>query len=116
MPLMSRLTCCNIGQFKTACLLWAYCETLKLIETLLPMNGLSYPDHRELTPIKTGAALMGAVIFVIINTIGFNIDHTVFVILPCFIVAHLIGYFTDVYCNVAWAIWSPIVSCLRHYH
>lgn len=52
MALMSRLTCCNIGQSKTACLLWAYCETLKLIETLLPMNGLSYLDHRELNLIK----------------------------------------------------------------
>lgn len=52
MPLMSRLTCCNIGQSKTVCLLWAYCETLKLIETLLPMNGLSYLDHPELNLIK----------------------------------------------------------------
>ena len=63
--------------------------------------------------ILTGAGLMGAVIFIMMNTIGFNIDHTVFVMLPCFIVAHLLGYFTNIYCNISWAIWSPIINRLR---
>ena len=63
--------------------------------------------------ILTGAALMGAVIFILMNTIGFNIDHTVFVLLPCFIVAHLLGYFTDIYCNISWAVWSPLINRLR---
>ena len=63
--------------------------------------------------ILTGAALMGAAIFALMNTIGFNIDHTIFVLLPCFIVAHLIGHFTDIYCNISWAVWSPIINRLR---
>ena len=63
--------------------------------------------------ILTGAALMGAVIFILMHTIGFNIDHTIFVLLPCFIVAHLIGHFTDIYCNISWAVWSPLINRLR---
>ena len=63
--------------------------------------------------ILTGAALMGAVIFILMHTTGFNIDHTVFIILPCFIVAHLIGHFTDIYCNISWAVWSPLINRLR---
>ena len=63
--------------------------------------------------ILNGAALMGAVIFILMHTIGFNIDHTVFVLLPCFIVAHLIGHFTDIYCNISWAVWSPLINRLR---
>ena len=63
--------------------------------------------------ILTGAALMGAAIFAMMNTIGFNIDHTVFVMLPCFIVAYVLGYFTDIYCNISWAAWSPIINRLR---
>jgi hypothetical protein len=63
--------------------------------------------------ILTGAALMGAIIFVMMKTTGFNIDHTVFVLLPCFIVAHLIGHFTDIYCNISWAVWSPAINRLR---
>ena len=63
--------------------------------------------------ILTGAVLMGAVIFILIHTISFNIDHTVFIILPCFIVAQLIGHFTDIYCNISWAVWSPLINRLR---
>ena len=66
--------------------------------------------------ILTGAGLMGAVIFAMMNTTGFNIDHTIFVLLPCFIVAHLIGHFTDIYCNISLAVWSPIISRLQHFH
>ena len=38
---------------------------------------------------------MGALILVMTNTIGLNINHTVSVILQCFIVAHLLGYSTN---------------------
>ena len=37
--------------------------------------------------ILTGAGIMAPFIFVMMNTVGFNIDHTVFVMLPWFIVA-----------------------------
>jgi hypothetical protein len=63
--------------------------------------------------IFTGVALMGAVIFILVHTTGFNLDHTIFVLLPCFIVAQLIGHFTDIYCNISWAVWSPIINRLR---
>ena len=56
--------------------------------------------------ILNGAALMAAVIFVMINTVGFNIDPTIFILAPCFIGAHLIGDFTDIYCNISYAVWS----------
>ena len=63
--------------------------------------------------ILTGAALMGAVIVILMHTTSFNLDHTIFVLLPCFIVAHLIGHFTDIYCNISWAVWSPLINRLR---
>ena len=63
--------------------------------------------------ILTGAALMGAVIVILMHTTSFNLDHTIFVLLPCFIVAHLIGHFTDIYCNISWAVWAPIINRLR---
>ena len=63
--------------------------------------------------ILSGAVLMGAVIVIMMNTTGFNLDHTIFVLLPCFIVALLIGHFTDIYCNISWAVWSPIINRFR---
>jgi hypothetical protein len=63
--------------------------------------------------IFTGALLTGAVIFTLLKTTGFNIDHTIFILVPCFIIAHLIGYFTDIYCNIAWLVWSPLINRLR---
>ena len=63
--------------------------------------------------ILRGAGLMDAVIFIMMNTIGFNIDHTVFVMLPCFIVAHLLSYFTNIYCKISWAVWPPLINRLR---
>ena len=63
--------------------------------------------------ILTGALLTGAVIFILLKTTGFNIDDTIFILVPCFIVAHLIGYFTDIYCNIAWLVWAPLINRLR---
>lgn len=93
---------------------WAYDNPSEFLRIFMWYTAVAFSifTARALL-ILTGAALMGAVIFVMMNTIGFNIDHTVFVILPCFIVAHLIGYFTDIYCNVAWAVWSPLISRFR---
>ena len=93
---------------------WAYdnpCEFLRIFMWYTAV-AFSIFTARGLL-ILTGAALMGAVIFILMHTIGFNIDHTVFPILPCFIVAHLIGHFTDIYCNISWAVWSPIINRLR---
>jgi hypothetical protein len=63
--------------------------------------------------ILTGALLTGTVIFILLKTTGFNIDNTIFILVPCFIVAHLIGYFTDIYCNIAWLVWAPLINRLR---
>ena len=96
---------------------WVYCNPSQALRRLMCGTAVAFSliTARALL-ILTGAGLMGAVIFIMMNTIGFNIDHTVFVMLPCFIVAHLLGYFTNIYCNISWAIWSPIISRLRHYH
>ena len=93
---------------------WAYCNPSQALSRLMcgTAVALSLITARVLL-ILTGAGLMGAIIFVMMNTVGFNIDHTVFVMLPCFIAAHLLGHFTDIYCNISWAIWSPIISRLR---
>ena len=93
---------------------WAYYNPSEFLRIFMWYTAVAFSllTARALL-ILTGAALMGAVIFVMMNTIGFNIDHTVFLILPCFIVAHLIGHFTDIYCNISWAVWSPIINRLR---
>ena len=93
---------------------WAYDNPSEFLKIFMWHTAVAFSllTARALL-ILTGAALMGAIIFVMMNTIGFNIDHTVFVILPCFIVAHLIGHFTDIYCNISWAVWSPIINRLR---
>ena len=93
---------------------WAYDNPSEFLRILMWYTAVAFSifTARGLL-ILTGAALMGAVIFILMNTIGFNIDHTVFVMLPCFIVAHLLGYFTDIYCNISWAVWSPIINRLR---
>ena len=70
---------------------------------------LAFASARALL-ILTGALFTGAVIFVLANTTGFNIDHTIFILVPCFVMAHLIGYFTDIYCNIAWLVWSPLIN------
>ena len=93
---------------------WAYDNPSEFLRIFMWYTAVAFSifTARALL-ILTGAALMGAVIFAMMNTTGFNIDHTVFVILPCFIVAHLIGHFTDIYCNISWAVWSPIINRLR---
>ena len=93
---------------------WAYDNPSEFLRIFMWYTAVAFSifTARALL-ILTGAALMGAVIFILMHTIGFNIDHTVFVILPCFIVAHLIGYFTDIYCNISWAVWSPIINRFR---
>ena len=93
---------------------WAYCNPSKALRIIVWGTAVacSLFTARALL-ILNGAALMGAVIFILMQTIGFNADHTIFVLLPYFIVAHLIGHFTDIYCNISWAVWAPIINRLR---
>lgn len=70
---------------------WAYCNPSQALRILIWGTAVAFSlVTAKALLFLTGAALMGAAIFVIINTIGFNIDHTVFVLLPRFILAHLI--------------------------
>ena len=93
---------------------WAYDNPSEFLRIFMWYTAVAFSliTARALL-ILTGAGLMGAIIFVMMTTVGFNIDHTVFVMLPCFIVAHLLGHFTDIYCNISWAVWSPIINRLR---
>ena len=93
---------------------WAYDNPSEFLRIFMWCTAVAFSllTARALL-ILNGAALMGAVIFILMYTIGFNIDHTIFVLLPCFIVAHLIGHFTDIYCNISWAVWSPVINRLR---
>ena len=93
---------------------WAYYNPSEFLRIFMWYTAVAFSllTARALL-ILTGAAFMSAAIFVLINSTGFNIDHTIFVLLPSFIVAHLIGYFIDIYCNVAWAFWSPLINRLR---
>ena len=90
---------------------WAYYNPSEFLRIFMWHTAVAFSllTARALL-ILTGAALMGAVIFIMMNTTGFNLDHTIFVLLPCFIVAHLIGHFTDIYCNISWAVWSPLIN------
>ena len=93
---------------------WAYDNPSEFLRIFMRYTAVAFSlITAQALLILTGAGLMGAVIFVMTNTVGFNIDHTVFVMLPCFIVAHLLGYFTDIYCNISWAVWSPLINRLR---
>ena len=93
---------------------WAYENPSEFLRIFLWYTAVAFSllTARALL-ILTGAALMGAFIFAMMNTTGFNIDHIIFVLLPCFIVAHLIGHFTHIYCNISWAVWSPLINRLR---
>ena len=79
---------------------WAYCNPSKALRIILWGTAVacSLFTARALL-ILNGVALMGAAIFILMHTIGSNIDHTIFVLLPCFIVAHLIGHYTDIHCT-----------------
>tara|TARA_B100000900_G_C19985631_1_gene475605 strand:- start:105 stop:485 length:381 start_codon:yes stop_codon:yes gene_type:complete len=92
-----------------------YCNPSQALRRLMcgTAVALSLITARALL-IPTGAGLMGAVIFIMVNTIGFNIEHTVFVMLPCFIVAHLLGYFTNIYCNTSWTLIDKILINFWH--